>query len=75
MKNGVTYSSILVKIDHHPILRGGVRGVGGNEGAAGTSFGVTVRPMNKDTILFNYTFVTDDIDNGSRTLAGLALHF
>ena len=77
MNNIDSYANAGIEYKISPMLsmRGGVRGVGGNEGAAGTSFGVTVRPMNKDTILFNYTFVTDDIDDGSRTLAGLALHF
>ena len=72
-----TYANAGVEFRISPMLsmRGGVHGMGGNGGAGGTAFGVTVRPMKKDTILFNYTFVTDDIDDGSRTLAGLSLHF
>ena len=71
-----TYANAGVEFRISPMLsmRGGVHGMGGNGGAGGTAFGVTVRPMNKDTILFNYTFV-DDVDVGSRTLAGLSLHF
>ena len=72
-----TYANAGVEYRISPMLslRGGVHGMGGDEGAGGTAFGVTVRPMQEDTILFNYTFVSDDVDAGSRTLAGLALHF
>ncbi len=68
-------AGIEYKISPMLSMRGGVRGVGGNEGAAGTAFGVTMRPMQEDTVHFNLTFITDDLDARSRILAGLALHF
>ncbi len=66
-------AGIEYKISPMLSMRGGVRGVGGNEGA--TAFGVTMRPMQEDTVHFNLTFITDDLDARSRILAGLALHF
>jgi hypothetical protein len=72
-----TYANAGVEYRISPMLtmRGGIRGVGGKEGGGGSAFGVTLRPMQEDTVLFNLTIVTDDVDAGSRTLAGLSLHF
>jgi hypothetical protein len=72
-----TYANAGVEYRISPMLtmRGGIRGVGGREGGGGSAFGVTLRPMQEDTVLFNLTIVTDDVDAGSRTLAGLSLHF
>ena len=61
----------------NPLLtvRAGIARVGSADGVGSPAFGLTLRPMQIETVQFHYAYVSDDLGAGARTLAGLEVKF
>lgn len=55
-------------------MRGGLHRLGTEDGGQ-LSAGLTLNPMHRETLQFQYAYVTDPLDAGGRTTVGLALAF
>lgn len=56
------------------MVRGGLHRLGG-EGGNQLSAGLTLRPARRETVRFQYAYLTDPLGAGGRTIVGLALAF
>ena len=56
-------------------LRGGVHRMGDADGFGLPAFGISLRPMQMQTLQIDYAWVADDIDAGGRTVIALSSRF
>ena len=56
------------------VMRGGLHRLGAEAGGQ-LSAGLTLQPMNRETLQFQYAYLTDPLGAGGRTTAGLTLAF
>jgi hypothetical protein len=72
------YLNLGAEWEVSPVLtvRGGVSRLPGDDIAVGSiAAGLTLRPMRTETVQFYYTYATDDLDAGGRTVAGVGVTF
>ena len=73
-----SYLNLGAEWEISPVLtvRGGLSRLPGNDTAVGsTAAGLTLRPMRTNSVQFHYTYATDELDAGGRTVAGVAIIF
>lgn len=56
-------------------LRAGLHRIGPAGGLGLPTFGITLRPMHRDTLQLHYAYVADEVDAGARTVVALAGRF
>ena len=56
------------------VVRGGLHRLGAEDGGQ-LSAGLTLQPMHRETLQFQYAYLTDPLGTGGRTTVGLALAF
>ena len=72
------YLNLGAEWEINPVLtvRGGLsRLPGDGTGVGATAAGLTLRPMRTEAVQFHYTYATDELDAGGRTVAGVAITF
>jgi len=72
------YANLGAEWTLSPLLtvRGGLNRVPGDDSGVGaTTAGLSLRPMRREGLQFHYTYATDPLGAGSRTIVGLTLKF
>ena len=73
-----SYLNLGAEWEFSPVLtvRGGLSRLPGDDTAVGsTAAGLTLRPMRTESVQFHYSYATDELDAGGRTVAGVAITF
>ena len=73
-----SYLNLGAEWEFSPVLtvRGGLSRLPGDDTAVGsTAAGLTLRPMRTESVQFYYSYATDELDAGGRTVAGVAITF